>query len=126
MTDVHTFITTNASVRSDLGASRCYISHEPPTPDNCITIYPVGGFGPEPNSPKKQNSSFQVRVRADTFPKSYNTCQTIIDRMHHSASPCSSTHGRVYAKQSQPIFLFRDEDRRSICVANFDVKYVRY
>ena len=126
LNDIRNFITTSASVLADLGATVCYISHEKDTPDNCITLYPYGGRAPEPNSKYKYNSSVQVRVRGTTFPKAYNTCQTIINQMHYNGDVLASTNGMMYSIQSAPIFLVRDDERRSICVCNFDARHVRY
>jgi len=126
LNDFRTFLTTDASVLSDLGASKVMIGHEPDMPNECITLYPYGGRAPEPNSPLKYNGSVQVRVRASTWPKSYNTCQTIINKVHHTASVCSNTNGRAYAINSIPIYLTHDDEKRIIHVCNFDIKFVKY
>jgi hypothetical protein len=126
MKDIKNFITTDASIRAALGASKCTMSHEPDTPDEHIAIYPYGGRSPEKNSRFKYHSNVQIRVRGGSAATAYNACQKVIDRMHYNASCVASTNGYAYALNSQPIFLFRDDDRRTYYVCNFEVRYVKY
>ena len=131
ITDVKDFLCNNATISAAFGTTvlcgnSMYIGFEPNKPSNCITIFPYGGEAPEPNSKYKYNANVQVRVRATSFPVSYNTCQSIIDEMHYNTSVLASTNGIMYAMESQPIFLTRDENNRTIHVCNFRSKYVRY
>jgi hypothetical protein len=129
LNNIADFICTDASIISAFEATpvkgtSVFISLEPDTPDNCITLYPYGGAPPEVNSKYKHNSNVQVRIRADDFQQAYKTGQTIINRMHYNGDVLASTNGMLYTVQSQPIYLNRDDELRSIVVTNFNVKHV--
>lgn len=130
LTDITGFIGSNASIISafeatPVGGTNMFISFEPDSPDNCITVYPYGGAPPNWQS-KQYLSSVQVRVRMSEFDKCYDTAQSIIDQMHANGDVLTNSNGVPFAIQSQPIYLTRDDELRSICVCNFDIKHVKY
>ena len=131
LTDIRNYICNNATVASYFTAvpvcgQSLFIGFEPDSPDNCITIYPYGGLPPEQGTKEKYNGKVQVRVRGTSFPLAYNTCQHIINQMHYNTSVLASTNGIMLAMESQPIYLTRDDENRSIFVCNFRSKFVRY
>lgn len=131
LTDIRNFICNNSTIASYFTATpvcgqSMFIGFEPPSPNNCITVYPYGGEAPEPNSKLKHNGKVQVRVRGTSFPLAYDTCQYIINQVHYNTSVLASTNGIMLAMESQPIFLTRDSENRSIFVCNFRSKYIRY
>ncbi len=131
LSDITDFIASDASIEAAFGASisvgtNLFISFMPDSPDNVIVVTPYGGSSPELNSKYKHNSHVQVSSRASTFSVAYNTCQEIINQIHYNGNVLSNSRGMLYAIQSSPIFLQREEDRRVIVVCNFEAKFIRY
>lgn len=129
ITDIANYIAGSTTIESAFGASitvgtNLFISFEPDTPNNCITIYPTSSLAPTDKD--KYNSAVQVRVRATTFPIAYNTCQAIIDALHRNGAVLTNTNGLMLALNSQPIYLTRDTEKRTIVVANFFSRHARY
>lgn len=129
--DIVTFIAGSSSIATSFGTTitagtNLFISFEPTSPDSVITIYPYGGARPALGSKYKYNSSVQVRFRSASFQTAYETGQATIDAMHYNGDVISNSNGVVLANNSQPQFLYRDEDKRSILICNFSVLHVRY
>lgn len=129
ITDVKDYIAASTAIEGVFGTSitfgtNLFISFEPDTPDNCITVYPTSSLGP--TDERKYNSAFQVRVRATSFTTAFNTCQKIIDSMHRNGDVLTNSKGLILAMNSQPIYLIRDDNKRSIVVSNFHSKHIRY
>ena len=129
ISDIKDYLQTDTDVAAQFGTTpafgtNLFISFEPDSPDNCITIYPTPGR--KPDDVNKYISSCQIRVRGATFEIAYNTLQKIISKLHLNGDVLGNTNGALVAINSQPEFLIRDDNRRSILVAHFNSKHVKY
>jgi hypothetical protein len=107
------------------------ISHEPATPDNCITIYDTGGPRPSYHFTASTRgmlySDFQVRVRGNSYLAVWNRMQDILVVIDHIgrfvvSGDSSAESDVVYSdiqKTTEAEFLKKDANERTIFVCNF-------
>lgn len=115
------------AVTATLGFGKnLFIGREPASPLNCITLYPTGGSAPEVVR-LAQNPTFQVRIRNINWAKGYAIGNAIVKDFHMNTTVCASSHGKLFAMQSEPIPIgVNDNDTANLFTINFAVKHTRF
>jgi len=102
-----------------------FISKEPESPDNTITIYKTGGL---PDNTLKFGNytqeihNFQVRVRNNNYQSAHTTMNSVRLSIEKGIKTLTDSGGTDYLKiqmVSLPIDLSRDTTNRCIITANF-------
>ena len=102
-----------------------FISKEPESPDNTITIYKTGGL---PDNTLKVGNytqeihNFQVRVRNNNYQSAHTTMNSVRASIEKGLKTLTDSGGTDYLKiqmVSLPIDLIRDTTNRCIITANF-------
>ena len=102
-----------------------FISKEPESPDNTITIYKTGGL---PDNTLKVGNytqeihNFQVRVRNNNYQVGHTTMNSVRASIEKGIKTLTDSGGTDYLKiqmVSLPIDLIRDTTNRCIITANF-------
>ena len=111
----------------DLGlefATSLFIGREPSQPNNCVTLFDVGGLPPapmmEPQTYRYHYEPFQIRVRNISYEAAYEEINNIYRALHGRAN--ETWNGTVYTSilcTSGPAFLEWDENNRCKFIINF-------
>lgn len=117
--DVKDILVNNDSSSTiyDFGTT-LFVSHEPDSPDRCITILDSGGFDPDVSS-TYERPTIQIRVRdkSNAYPQAYSTIKAIVDLLHANRYVINSTT-YIFWQQGDIFYLGRDEDNRITFTAN--------
>lgn len=114
---------------SDLGltfAENLFISREPLTPDDVVTLYDTTGGGI--NSTLAQdsnyrNESIQIRVRNHQATEAWKLINSITMALHGRANfECNGSLYLIIYCMSGPAFLTVDDQNRAIYIVNFDTQ----
>lgn len=75
---------TLATLPTDASAWPSYVSKEPDTPDNCITIFDTedvleGRF--MTSGQKQQHEGFQIRIRSVNYSTGHSKCRSIVNTL---------------------------------------------
>ena len=102
-----------------------FVSKEPTTPDDCVTIYDTPGGVPDltMDNVEYNRPSTQVRVRATDYTTGWTLIHDI-KRALHGKGPMrvGDTLYTVILCTGEPFMLGRDERNRVIFVANFNMQ----
>jgi hypothetical protein len=123
--DIKDWLETN----SGLGlvfATNLFISREPSTPDNTVTIYDTSAGADKPDMEGDSiiyNNSIQIRIRN----KSYETGWVLADSIKDVLSPVSNItiNSSKYLSifhQNGPFVLEWDDNNRVILIMNFQIE----
>ena len=102
-----------------------FIGNEPISPDNCVTLYDTPSFPAETTLDRQRiyNSSFQVRVRNNSYPLGMTLARNIMDYLHARAQETwNGTLYTVIEASGEPAMMAWDGNKRAIIILNFNVK----
>lgn len=106
-------------------ATDIFVSKEPDSPDNALTLYDTGGV-PDGCLVKGERSgevhTFQVRVRDNDYLTGRAKLEDVreqLEKARHSLADSGGTNRFSFWLTSLPVDLQRDTTNRSVCVANF-------
>lgn len=106
-------------------ASTLFVSKEPDSPDNVVTVYGSGGIPDDCLDLNQRDSeihNFQVRVRDNSYPSMQSKMEEVRDSIEKAlktlADSGGTNHFRIWMT-SLPTDLPRDSHNRSILTANF-------
>lgn len=103
-----------------------FVGREPTSPDNCVTLFDTGGFGPLVTLDGANNyfyPSIQVLVRNRSYPAAYDLIHSIVSTLHGRSNEVID--GTTYLSivcASEPAFLDWDENGRVHFVSNFHIQ----
>ena len=115
---------------SDLGlvfGTNLFISREPSSPSNCVTIYDAPGGGvdltAQGSSERYYRNDVQVRVRNISYTEAWALSHVIMDRLHARAGETWNDVFYALITCIQPPFVLTwDENNRVIMVVNFKIQ----
>lgn len=103
-----------------------FISKEPTTPDDCVTIYDTPSFPPDLTlNPDERyyNSSVQIRVRNNSYQTGMTLARNILESLHGRAQETwNGTLYTVIMATGEPAALARDDNNRVIIIINFNLQ----
>lgn len=106
-------------------ATNLFIGKEPPTPDDCVTIFDTFGSPPQLtlDNQKYENPSIQIRVRSVDYKTGWNLIADIVDVLHGQAQETWNTtlYSVIYATNS-PALLDWDDNDRCRFIVNFNIQ----
>ena len=135
LTDFRNYMVGNSTLESALGVAplagtNVFISFMPDSPDECIVIYPSGGSESPTSAADRQVHSVYVLIRAVDNNAAYKTGIALIglldDNMRQNSSILQYSKGIALVQQSQPVYVGRDDNLRSIYRVDVDFKIVKY
>ena len=103
-----------------------FVGHEPPEPDNTVTIYDISGSPPQTTFQKGENyfyDSIQIRIRNNNYKEAGELAHDIVNFLHRRAH--FTINGVYYSAidcSIPPAFLDRDENGRARWVVSFDIQ----
>jgi hypothetical protein len=106
-------------------ATDIFVSKEPESPDNCITIYKTGGLPDNcltVGNRTQEVHNFQVRVRNNNYLTGHTIMESVRTSIEKGIKTLVDSGGTNYFKielSSLPFDLQRDTKNRAIIVANF-------
>lgn len=114
----------------DLGlvfGGNLFVSREPASPANCVTIYDAPGGGvdltAQGQSERYYRNDVQVRVRNVSYITAWALCHSIMDRLHARAGETwNDTFYALITCVQPPFVLTWDENNRVITVVNFKIQ----
>ena len=103
-----------------------FISAEPTSPDNCVTLYDYNQITApmvNPSNHAVDTCYVQIRVRNLHFETAWAKCATILDTVVQQASKFTTdgVHYIDVLKINGPMFVKKDDANRSIVVANVQI-----
>jgi len=114
---------------SDIGltlASDLFISREPASPDNCVTLYDTPGSPPVVFMNKNEKyfyPAIQVRIRNNDYRQGYSLGKQIATMLHgEGQTEINDTYYSLIAAQSEPFLLEYDKNNRAIFIINFNLQ----
>lgn len=114
---------------TDLGlefATNLFIGREPSMPNDCVTIFDVGGLPPAATLERTERyyyEIFQIRVRNTSYELAFAEIQAIYEALHGRANETwNSTYYTVITCSSGPAFLDWDENNRCRFIINFQAQ----
>lgn len=113
---------------SELGltfASNLFISSEPASPDNVVTVYDTTSGSPVlflDNQYKYYYPSVQVRIRDNSYQNGYALGKAIMDIVHGDGYVTGDTTYTVMQATSNPFLLEYDENRRAVFILNINLQ----
>lgn len=100
-----------------------FIGREPIAPDLCVTIFDTGGAGTGSDlqgSNGAQESTIQIRVRANDYPTGYELADNIIQALHgRKHEVWNTTNFNYILSTDAPVLLDWDDNDRVRFVINF-------
>ncbi len=122
-------LTATSQINVSLGTTlnlgkNLFVVYEQPNVATELTIIPYGGLPPNVDK-YRQDSSFQLRLKAKNIHSSLKSMQELINTLHENTRVCASTPGKIEAIQSSPVILGWEEAEYLITVGNFKVKYIK-
>lgn len=106
-------------------ATDIFVSKEPESPDNCVTVYNVGGQADQcldPDERSGERHDFQVRVRNRDYLTAHAKMEAVRDSLEKQVKTLSDSGGtnrfRLWMT-TLPRDLQRDKTNRVIVTANF-------
>lgn len=116
LTDVTSFLQTLTGVGT-IGKSIFY-GTMPGSPNECVAVYPTGGYK-DPNAMDGMwRPQFQIAVRAEGFAAGLQKTQTIWTGLDQVWNGLPMIKGRVTADH-EPGVYFRDQNQRFLFTMNF-------
>lgn len=102
-------------------ADDMFVSKEPASPDDCITLYDTGGFEPNPKWSIGQ-PTVMARVRNVHYPSGYAKCEEIKDALLGLPKQAvdSTTYVGVWM-EGDINFIEYDDNGRAIFTINFRI-----
>ncbi len=115
---------------ADLGLvfkNNLFISREPTSPANCVTIYdaPGGGVDLTANGQAERyyRHDIQVRIRNVSYTEAWALSHSIMDRLHaRSGETWNNTFYALITCVNPPFVLTWDDNNRVIMVVNFRIQ----
>ena len=107
-------------------ATDLFISKEPTTPDDCVTVYDTPSFPPDLTLNKDERyytSSVQVRIRNNSYLTGMDLARNIMELLHGRAN--ETWNGALYTvitATGEPAPLPYDENDRAIIIINFNLQ----
>ena len=135
LTDFRNYIANNTTIQAAFGVepvsgTNLFISFLPDSPDACIVIYPSGGSVSPTSTGKRHLDSVYVLIRATDNDVAYKTGKTLItlldDKTRSNQKILTNTTGVALVSQSQPTYVGRDDNLRSLYRIDIDFRIVRY
>jgi hypothetical protein len=103
-----------------------FIGFEPRSPDDTVTIFDTGGFGPQltfDKSEKYDYTNIQIRVRSNKYDDGWDLINDIKDALHGRAHETwNDTYYSLIHCSSDIAFLDWDSERRARFVVNFELQ----
>jgi len=102
-------------------ATDIFISKEPESPNDCITIYKTGGTPDDcldVDERSSEVSNLQVRVRASKLTDAHDNMEEVRDSLEKRLVKLGDDYLRIWMT-SLPVDLQRDTHNRAIVTANF-------
>lgn len=106
--------------------SNLFLLVEPASPTNSLTIIPYPGGAPDTRHLNAQYPSVQVRVKASTVVKAYKTSKSVINAWHNNDRVGSNITMKIFAVNTEPLFLKYDVENYPVFVANFDLMIIKH
>lgn len=113
---------------SDLGlvfATNLFVGHEPPTPDECVTVYDTPGGSPQltmENSPYFY-PTVSIRVRSMSYTRGFDLVNSIKEELHGlSHQLWNGSYYSVISCAQEPFHMDFDERKRPRFVVNFNIQ----
>ena len=116
--DIKTVLENNgvATFATDL-----FISKEPTSPDNCITLYDTGGYEANPKW-SMDEPTVMARIRNNSYPDGYAKCEEIKDAL--LGLPKQAINSTTYVgvwMEGEINFIEYDDNGRAIFTMNFRI-----
>jgi hypothetical protein len=99
---------------------------EPASPTNSLTIIPYPGAPPDTRHRNTQYPSVQIRVKNESAAKAYKVTQSVINAWHNNDRIGSDIKMKIFANQSNPLFLKYDFEDYPVFVCNFDLIIIKH
>jgi hypothetical protein len=106
--------------------SNLFLFVEPASPTNSITIIPYPGIPPDTRHKDAQYPSVQIRIKNTSVPTAYKVTKAVINTLHNNDRVGSNIIMKLFANQSEPLFLKYDAEDYPVFVANFDAMIIKY
>ena len=108
-------------------ATNLFVGYEPPTPDECVTIFDTPGFPTQLTLGGDGDDYFypsvQIRVRSNSYIDGWDLIQDITTVLHGlSQEPWNATLYSVIKCSSGPAMLDWDNNNRPRFIVNFDIQ----
>ena len=109
-----------------VSATNLFVGREPPTPDECATIFDTSGLPNQVTLGMEGNyyyPSIQIRVRSNKYRDGWDLIQNIMISLHGRAQ--ETWNGTLYSiikQTSGPALLDWDDNNRPRFVVNFDLQ----
>jgi hypothetical protein len=121
-TDILTLIEASTDL---VAGTDLFISKEPDSPDNCVTVYDRTGGLIDLDLDKvhgMRRSSVQVRIRNKSYQNGFAQAEDIVELLH-GAEPqnINGTYYNLIQCANEPQFLAYDDNDRVIIIANFNI-----
>ena len=106
-------------------ATDIFLSKEPESPDNCVTVYNTGGFPDDCLDTANRSRAlytFQVRVRNNDYLTAHSKMEAVRASLEKKLPTLTDSSGTMYFHcwmTSLPTDLQRDTKNRVILTANF-------
>lgn len=99
-----------------------FVSFQPPTPDECVSVYDTGGYAPDVEVPLR-DPTFQVLCRAPDYPVAMAKAQAVFDLLHAKSNyQLGSSWVYLSRAEQEPTPLGPDENGRHEVSVNFHFK----
>lgn len=98
-----------------------FVSREPTSPDDCVTVYDTGGFPPDVVA-NYQRPTVQVRVRNKSYESGWSAINGIRDALHglHQEVISGTRYIAIWAT-GEPACIGYDESNRALFTINFRI-----
>ena len=101
-----------------------FVSEQPKTPDECVTVFDTGGFPPESNYVyRKPTVNVRVRGKRGGYRNAYAVAKSIVDALHDKTNEDIDSANRIIAIwcMGDIIALGKDDDERPLLSVNFRI-----
>ena len=107
-------------------ATNLFIGFEPKKPDNTVTLFDTGGFGPQLTFNRDEKYDYvnvQIRVRNNKYDEGWDMINNIKNALHGRAHETwNDAYYSLIHCSSDIAFLDWDENRRARFVVNFELQ----
>jgi len=101
------------------GTSGLYVGSMPATPDNCVVIYPSGGYPRSLSGTYLEEPTVMIKVRNLSYTAGETVCEVVKTALHGN----STTKALMVEQQGDINDLGRDANNRSEFSINFRCYY---
>ena len=120
-------IKTMLEAESGLGlvfGTDLFVSYEPASPDNCVTIYDTGGGMPDITLQNGQynRDDIQIRVRNNNYADAMNVIYSLVGILQGKTYIVNNIFYALIRETIAPYHIGYDDNNRAIIVVNFQTQ----